>query len=186
MKQTFNIPEGCNTVTVEQVGNQLITTFEPEKYVPKKGDFVKIKYKEFKGFTFCLVDNLNGKRIESKNVWIRSSNESPFEFIKFSEANFFAYDSIEKITPGQFQAEFEKLGYIYDFETNTASKKIFRAKHGDYYYKLDSYFKPVKLKEVYDNADAENFSNNNYFETEEQSKSAADFLKRQLKEFKNK
>ena len=35
MKQTFNIPEGCKVVTVEQIGNQLITSFEPEKYEPK-------------------------------------------------------------------------------------------------------------------------------------------------------
>ena len=28
-KQSFTIPEGCKAVTVEQVGNQIITTFEP-------------------------------------------------------------------------------------------------------------------------------------------------------------
>ena len=44
MKQTFNIPEGCKVVTVEQIGNQLITSFEPEKYEPKVGDCVKIIY----------------------------------------------------------------------------------------------------------------------------------------------
>ena len=34
-KQTFTIPEGCKAVTVEQVDNQIITTFEPEF---KRGD----------------------------------------------------------------------------------------------------------------------------------------------------
>ena len=34
-KQTFQIPDGCKAVTVEQVGNQIITTFEPEF---KRGD----------------------------------------------------------------------------------------------------------------------------------------------------
>lgn len=36
-KQTFTIPDGCKAVSIEQVGNQLITTFEPEF---KKGDIL--------------------------------------------------------------------------------------------------------------------------------------------------
>lgn len=39
MKQTFNIPEGCKTVSIEQIGNTIVTTFEPKF---KKGDFVAI------------------------------------------------------------------------------------------------------------------------------------------------
>lgn len=35
MKQTFKIPEGCKVVTVEQIGNQLITSFEPENMCRK-------------------------------------------------------------------------------------------------------------------------------------------------------
>jgi hypothetical protein len=31
MKQTFEIPEGCRKVTIEQIDNQIITTFEPPK-----------------------------------------------------------------------------------------------------------------------------------------------------------
>jgi hypothetical protein len=30
MKQEFEIPEGCKKVTIEQIGNQIITTFEPK------------------------------------------------------------------------------------------------------------------------------------------------------------
>ena len=39
MKQTFNIPENCNA-TVEQVGNQIVVTFEPKVMEFKKGDIV--------------------------------------------------------------------------------------------------------------------------------------------------
>ena len=28
MKQTFKIPEGCKTVTIEQIDNKIVTTFE--------------------------------------------------------------------------------------------------------------------------------------------------------------
>jgi hypothetical protein len=31
MKQEFEIPEGCKKFTIEQIGNQIITTFEPNK-----------------------------------------------------------------------------------------------------------------------------------------------------------
>ena len=37
MKQSFTIPDGCTTVTVEQIENKLIATFEA-KYEPKDGD----------------------------------------------------------------------------------------------------------------------------------------------------
>ena len=30
MKQTFEIPNGCNRVVIEQQGNKIVTTFEPE------------------------------------------------------------------------------------------------------------------------------------------------------------
>ena len=42
-KQTFDIPENCKA-TVEQTGNQIVITFEPNKVEFKKGDFVSIDY----------------------------------------------------------------------------------------------------------------------------------------------
>ena len=39
MKQKFKVPEGTTNVTIEQIGNQIITTFESEPKF-KKGDFV--------------------------------------------------------------------------------------------------------------------------------------------------
>ena len=40
MKHTFEIPEGCNRVTIEQQGRQIITTFEPEF---KEGDVLFVE-----------------------------------------------------------------------------------------------------------------------------------------------
>ena len=39
-KQTFDVPEGCKSVTVEQEGNRLVVTFEAVKvkWEPKKFD----------------------------------------------------------------------------------------------------------------------------------------------------
>lgn len=38
-KQTFEIPKGCSKVTVEQIGNQVVTTFELENEF-KRGDII--------------------------------------------------------------------------------------------------------------------------------------------------
>lgn len=45
-KQTFDIPENCKA-TVEQTGNQIVITFEPNKVEFKKGDFITINYKSW-------------------------------------------------------------------------------------------------------------------------------------------
>ena len=57
-KQTFNIPNGCKTVTFEQVGNQVITTFDPEiKF--KEGDFI---YSEWEKSTAISILNENNNK----------------------------------------------------------------------------------------------------------------------------
>ena len=49
MKQTFNIPAGCKTVSIEQIGNTIVTTFEPEF---KKGDFL---FKDYGNGDECIL-----------------------------------------------------------------------------------------------------------------------------------
>jgi hypothetical protein len=48
MKQEFEIPEGCKKVTIEQIGNQIVTTFKP------KG---KKRAKINKNFNLCKPEN---------------------------------------------------------------------------------------------------------------------------------
>lgn len=59
MKQTFEIPDGCNRVTIEQQGNKMVTTFEPEF---KEGDVLVKKYKDgfFGGREYIFIlDNID-------------------------------------------------------------------------------------------------------------------------------
>ena len=163
MKQTFNIPEGCKVVTVEQIGNQLITSFEPEKYVPKVGDCVKMQYKTLYFPTFCLIDKFSDGEIFAKNVWINAKKDK--NDIKFENSNFIFYDSIEKITPEEFQAEFEKLGYVYDFETHTASKEKWRANLDREYYFVSGSFEVRIVPELNSEIDDLLFKNGNYHKT---------------------
>src|SRR5690606_25987851 len=116
--------------TVEQIGNQLITSFEPEKYEPEVGDCVKMIYESGNTY-FYEVSDVAGYQIGNKNVIITPEGVAFEEYGKY-----FTYDSIEKLTPEEFQSEFEKLGYVYDFETHTAHKKRWRAEKGCWYYFL--------------------------------------------------
>ena len=90
---------------------------------------------------------------------------------------YFTYDSIEKITPEEFKSEFEKLGYVYDFETHTARKKRWRAKYSGYYYFVNSSSKIESSREVGDPIDDERYKNGNYFETKESCQKYCDYMK---------
>lgn len=171
MKQTFNIPEGCKVVTVEQIGNQLITSFEPEKYVPKVGDCVKMTYSSGNIY-FYEVSEVKGYQIGNKNVII-----TPEGVVFESFDDFVTYSSIEKLTPEEFQAEFEKLGYVYDFETHTAIKKRKRVAFGEFYYCADSIFKPHAWTEAGVDFDTTLFEAGNYFETKEECQKYCDYMK---------
>ena len=175
MKQTFNIPEGCKVVTVEQIGNQLITSFEPEKYVPKVGDCVRLWYKKEKLPVYCLVNSIDGQRLFAKSVWIENSDGDKLS-IAFENSNFVYYKSIEKITPEEFQAEFEKLGYVYDFETHTAHKKRWRAEHGKNYFFVTGVSEIQKSTEIRHRIDDLRHKLGNYFKNEEEAKPYRDYM----------
>ena len=171
MKQTFNIPEGCKVVTIEQIGNQLITSFEPEKYVPKVGDCVKIIYRSGNKY-FCEVSDVDDHIIGSRNVEITPDG---VHFKNYPE--YFIYDSIEKITPEEFQAKFEKLGYVYDFKTKTARKKRKRVGKDERYFYSNSLFESDDHIEDFDDVDDQFYENGNYFETEAECQQYCDYLK---------
>lgn len=167
MKQTFNIPAGCKTVSVEKVGNQIITSFEPEKYVPKKGDCVK----RISEHGNIYIGEYDGDRELYNCVDVRE-NKIRQRMIMLVEQG-----SFHKITPEEFQAEFDKLGYVYDFETHTASKKRWRAKLKRNYYYVTAAFDIVVDIENRHSIDDKRHKNGNYFETKEACKKYCDYLK---------
>ena len=181
MKQTFNIPEGCKVVTVEQIGNQLITSFEPEKYKPKVGDCVRLWYRKEKLPVYCLIDGIDGQRLFAKNVWIDNSDGDKLS-IAFENSNFVYYRSIEKLTPEEFQAEFEKLGYVYDFKTHTASKKRWRAERGGEYCFFSNLLEVHIDIDIHASLDDKRYNIGNYFKTKEDAEAKASEIKKLLKQ----
>lgn len=175
MKQTFEIPEGCKVVTVEQIGNQLITSFETEKYVPKVGDCVRLWYRKEDLPVYCLIDSIDGRKLFAKNVWIENNDGDKLS-VAFENSNFVYYKSIEKITPEEFQAEFEKLGYVYDFKTHTAHKKQWRAKDGEDYYFVTGIFEIQASTDIRHRTDDLRHKLGNYFENEEDAEVYRDYM----------
>lgn len=173
MKQTFNIPDGCKVVTIEQIGNQLITSFEPEKYVPKVGDLVKITYDTGKVY-FLEVTRVH---FRGQSPIVHSGEVVIGEDGKIFKAQVVStFKSIEKLTPEEFQAEFEKLGYVYDFETHTARKKRKRVNDGERYFFSDSSFEVDDNIEDFDEIDNRFYENGNYFETKEECQKYCDYM----------
>ena len=177
MKQTFKIPDGCKEVTIEQVGNQIVTTFEPKKYTPKVGDYVKIYYRNENIVVFCRIKNTDWNYINSSTYIV---GESVFCEL----GKFLSYSTIEQITIEDYKAEFEKLGYTYDEATDTASKNRWRAEEdGEYYYYVKSDFDVSS--DIYETTpvDDSRFKNGNYFKTLEQAEQYRDFMLQKSLEF---
>ena len=179
MKQTFNIPDGCKVVTVEQIGNQLITSFEPEKYVPKVGDCVKITY-DTGNVYFLEVSRVrfDGQYhvLHSDDVVIGENGEI------FKSQIVSTFKSIEKITPEEFQAEFEKHGYVYDFETHTAHKKRWRVERGCEYFLFSNLLEVYTDIDIYTSLDDKRYNIGNYFQTKEDAEVKANEIKKLLKQ----
>lgn len=83
------------------------------KYIPKVGDCVKIDFESFTGFAHL------SKIEKGKNYYHAMVDDDNFLTINdWYDSNW----DYTKITPDELQAEFNKLGYEYNFETHTAKK----------------------------------------------------------------
>ena len=174
MKQTFKIPDGCKEVTIEQVGNQIVTTFEPKKYTPKAGDCVKMYYTN--SVSFCKINEVIGASV------MCNTHISRNEYVN-KDGFFNIYSKIEQITLEDYVAEFEKLGYTYDEATDTASKKRWRANLDREYYFMSGSFEVRIASELNSEKDDLMFKNGNYHKTKEQAEQYRDFMLQKSLEF---
>ena len=174
MKQTFKIPDGCKEVTIEQIDNQIVTTFEPKKYTPKAGDCVKMYYTN--SVSFCKINEVIGASV------MCNTHISRNEYVN-KDGLFNMYSKIEKITTGEYKSEFEKLGYTYDEATDTASKKRWRAEEDGEYYFINGSFENRIASELNSEIDDILFKNGNYHKTKEQAEQYRDFMLQKSLEF---
>ena len=180
-KQTFQIPEGCRAITVEQIGNQLVPTFDVEPnfedgdilideqigwaiYIYRKTD------ESGKGYFYCLFDSSLG--------------------LSFADGSHYGYTSTARLaTPKEAQKLFDALkeeGKVWNHETmevEELKKERWRAIRGKGYYYF--YWDMNIVTSIEDGRHLDNirYNSGNYFRTIEQAERANPYIKKALDKF---
>ena len=188
-KQTFTIPEGCKAVTVEQVGNQIITTFEP---VFKRGD-VLMCYDEKTNnnigrFIFIFKDIVPDNMCNGMCSYVHLSlNRLRLYYEDRLASN---WDVLRHATPEEAQllwSALAKNGKRWNPETmqvEPIKKERWRAEiEYRYWFVKNVCFEVSSTVDVKDHNDNERYNSGNYFQTEEQAQRAAGLLKAELDKF---
>lgn len=185
----FKIPKGCESITFEQIGNTLVTTFDVESEF-KIGDVcVDESGKRPIIFIFGGYDGKHTKRYA--DVWGDGSGcfvfpiaESFCEEMDFRHATEsekqVIFDALAKISK-MWDAEKLEITNLKD----TAHKKRWRAKLGEPYWSITSDIEPIEFREDNDSVDYRNYRIGNYFQTKEIAQQACDLFLKSLKEFNN-
>lgn len=175
-KQTFTIPEGCKAVTVEQVGNQIITTFEP---VFKRGDVLIAKETYSKRESILVYGYHDG----AFTIPIVGIYDGAVVFGGICSAKY------RHATPEEAQLLWDALakeGKQWNHETmqvEPIKKERWRAEQCEDYYYIDS---SLRVEDGYDarrGVDDIMHEKGNYFQTEEQAQRAANRLQAELDKF---
>ena len=177
-KQTFPIPEGCKAVTVEQVGNRLITTFEPTF---KRGDVLISKNNICFIFRPTETDRAYYYFMHDIDKDLRDS---------FSETCYCGLlSNCRHATPDEAQRLWDALakeGKRWNPETmqvEDIEKKLWRGEKGFRYFYFDWNLVVLGAQECECYVDKLRYNAGNYFRTREQAQRAAYKLKAALSEF---
>lgn len=177
MKQTFEIPEGCNRVTIEHQGRQIITTFEPEF---KEGDVLFVEENmPYLSTVFVFKKNIDNNRNESYVAIVdgdygcTSGSVNGFPRHATEEEKQKLFDAMAK-DGKRWNAEEKRVEDI--------KLKRWRAKRNEQYYTLDDYFEVFESEENNDHIDEKRYEYGSYFQTEQQAESAAEKIKELLKQ----
>ena len=185
----FKIPKGCESITFEQIGNTLVTTFDVESEF-KIGD-VCVDENDVDPIIF-IFGGYNGKYPKRyADVWGDGSGCVIFPIARsYCEEMDFRH-----ATESEKQVIFDalaKIGKMWDAEkleiTNlkdTAHKRRWRAELGKYYWGITEDIEPIEYREDNDSFDYRNYKIGNYFQTEEIAQQACDLFLESLKEFNN-
>lgn len=135
-KQTFGIPENCNA-TVEQVGNQIVISFEPKNIKFKNGDIVSFSDNNDKGTGYIIFDRSDYQSIFYHAMLTRSG-----KIIHYGGMMTPLWDTLRLATPKQRQLLFDKLkgkGYRFNEETCELEKIKWEPDYGEKYEFINSH-----------------------------------------------
>ena len=183
----FKIPKGCESITFEQIGNTLVTTFDVESEF-KIGD-VCVDENDGNPIIF-IFGGYDGKYTRRyADVWGDGSGCVIFPIAK----SYITKMDFRHATESEKQVIFDalaKIGKMWDAEkleiTNlkdTAHKRRWRAKLGEPYWIFTDFIRVLKCIEQNDKVDLKFYQTGNYFQTEEIAQQACDLFLESLKEF---
>ena len=169
-KQTFQIPDGCKAITMEQIGNQLVTTFELEF---KRGDVLIAR---------------TGRICIFKQYTTIDYFES---YINDGEQNNFHWDeeAFHLATPEEAQRLWDALakqGKRWNPETmevEEIKKERQRGEVGDRYFYINEIASISTSMDDGHYIDGEYYKAGNYFRTGEQAERAKTHIKKALDDF---
>ena len=147
---------------------------EDLKVVPKVGDCVKLKYGTSDTY-LIKISKIRGIQISSGR-YLCSDGEID------SDGCFNSYDSIEILTPTQFQSEVNALGFEYDFKSDTFKELKWELKLNSQYYFFDSLLdSPLITTNTECMRDKDRIALGNCFKTKSECESAIEKIKNVLK-----
>lgn len=180
MKKIYNAPEGCKITSTEIVDNQVIVTFEEDKFEPKDGDFVcSISIPSGERCTFIFKhDDGNGKYRCHAGIDGGGNFRIPIR----------CFDHYSNIDGGYATKEekqcllneLNKNGYDWDAENKQVVKKLWRAEAGERYWFVNR----INVDWGYGQRSLlsnSHYNDGNYFSTKEEAQKYADKFKEILK-----
>ena len=178
-KQTFQIPDGCKAITMEQVGNQIVTTFEPEF---KRGD-VLISKKD--NDIVCVFNDFKNVDSFTEIVGLLRGDRLTF----FNDYCFGYVSHFRLATPEEAQRLWDALakeGKWWNPETmqvEEIKKDRWRGKLREQYFCISKILGTnISCEDDY-YIDRECYKVGNYFRTEEQAERAKSYLQKALDDF---
>jgi hypothetical protein len=176
MKQTFEIPQGCTRVTIEQHDNQIIITFKPEARF-KDGDILDcgilsnyiIIYKD----SFYKGDYLHANYYAM--IFVNEDSEPVF-----SNYCTLVSPKLSNYLLPLVQSKLAKVGKAWNAEKKCIEDlkpKRWRAEKGNGYFILNTTFESNRSIEDNCEIDDERYNAGNYFQTEQQAEYFAERIK---------
>ena len=181
-KQTFTIPEGCKVISVEEVGNQIITTFEPEI---KRGDVIYCEDNDGFNWVFILKEKINREFNPYDYFCVFTSAG----MIKISGCCRHPNKVFRHATPEEAQCiwcALTKQGKKWNPETmqvEEIKKDRWRAENGEIYYYIYRNTYTSTFIENGNDVDNKHYKHGNYFRTREQAERAMPYLQKAFDEF---
>lgn len=183
MKHTFEIPEGCNRVTIERQGRQIITTFEPEF---KDGDITCANTKESRGIHILkAIDGFYHHYYCALYEGENTSNSVVYDHC-FNRAD--AIKSLRHATEEEKQMLFDAMakdGKRWNAEAKQVEDikpKRWRAEKNMHYWHLDSQLNASRDTEHGVKWDDMRYISGNYFISDDDAEAAAKKIKELLKQ----